>query len=287
MPSISLYEDEDDAAFWQEHAYVRLRPNTRLETEPEEIILGNRIWFGSVSSQDDIFEGRPTFCADPHDVDLNSIVALAHRQMLGATAQEVQVAAQKMFAELSDPEIFEHRSQALFEKYGDIFRQSSILSLFRDPAVQRNWHEYAAQGAGYGAVFDFREPWQYECAPGLNGVWAPEPVIYVPAEEPPVIEIQVAPVDHDEAWKDIEIALLTKSDEWANQREERLFRVGIGPGHVTFPPSSLRAILLGYNCADATEAHIVHLCQNRREPLPVFQVQAAPPSRRLAILRVA
>ena len=265
---------------------MRLRPASRLDTEPEEIIIDNRIWFGSVSSQDDIFEGNPPFTADPNDVNFESIAALAKRQMPDASMSEIQRVAQQIFDELSEHETFERRSKALFERYGSIFRRSSILSFFRDPTVQRNWNEYATQGMGYGIVFDFRQPWRFEAAPGLDGVWVPEPVEYVPAEEPPVIKIQVAPVGGDEARRDIEIALLTKSDEWANQREERLFRVGIGPGHVTFPPKSLRAILLGYNCTDDTKARIARLCERRPIPLPIFQVQVNPPSRRLRFLRL-
>lgn len=287
MPPISLYTDEDDDSFWREHAFIRLRPTTRIGTEPEEIILGNRIWFGSVASQDDIFEGSPPFTADPGSVNLDAITALARRQMPGTPSNEIDRVACRIFEQLSDPNIFKQRTQALIEQCGEIFRSSSILSLFRDPAVQRNWHEYATQGAGYGAVFDFREPWSFQSAPGLDGLWVPFPVSYVPAENPPVIRISAAPVGKEEGFADIKTALLTKSNEWANQREERLFRMGIGPGHVEFPRRSLRAMILGYSSSRDIQDLIVRLSLQRAAPLPVFQAQPAPPSRRLTLRRIA
>ena len=285
MP-LSLLPHEEDECFWREHAYVRLRPSARIDTEPSEIMLENRIWFGSVASQDDIFEGSPTFSADPSTVNLDSIRRLAQRQMREARAEQIEAEARRIFEELSDPRIFEHRMQLLSNRYRDIFRASSILSFFRDPTVQRNWHDYASQGRGFGAVFDFREPWQYECAPGLPGEWVPFPIRYVSADEIPAIQVQAAPVGAQEGFADIETALLTKSDEWSNQGEERLFRIGIGPGHVEFPERSLRAMLLGYDCPVETQQHIMQLAAQRVEPLPVFKVQPAPPTRRLAVLRL-
>jgi hypothetical protein len=171
----------------------------------------------------------------------------------------------------------------MIERYSRLFRESSILSLFRDPSVQRNWNDYATQGTGFGAVFDFREPWPLESAHGLNMLAVPFPVNYVPADEPPTIRIEVAPVNGDEGFDDIETALLTKSDEWATQQEERLLRVGIGPGHVDFPAASLRAMLVGYASSQETQDHILELSQRRPDPIPVFRVGPAPPSRRLAL----
>jgi hypothetical protein len=191
-----------------------------------------------------------------------------------------------MFAELSEPRIFSERTGRMIERYSRLFRASSILSLFRDPSVQRNWSDYASQGAGYGAVFDFREPWPVESALGLEMLAVPFPVNYVPADDPPAIRIAVAPMDPDEGFKDIEAALLTKSDEWSMQNEERLFRIGIGEGHVHFPHASLRAMLIGYASSGETQARIIGLCQGRPVPIPVFRVEPTPPSRRLAIRRI-
>jgi hypothetical protein len=287
MQSLSLYPDEDDSSFWAEHAYVRLRPSTRLLTEPQEMILGNRIWFGSIASQDDIFEGSPHFVADPNYLELEAITHLVSRNMVGASASEVDAFARRMFAELSDPGIFAERTGLMIERYSQLFRESSILSLFRDARVQRNWSDYATQGAGFGAVFDFREPWPLESARGLDILAVPFPVDYVPADEPPIIRIRAAPVYGEEGFDDIKIALLTKSDEWRSQGEERLFRMGIGPGHVEFPAASLRAMLVGYAASKETEELVVGLCRNRQVPIPVFRVEPAPPSRRLALRQLA
>jgi hypothetical protein len=283
MQSLSLYLDEDDDSFWAEHAYVRLRPATRLPVEAEEIISGNRIWFGSVASQDDIFEGAPHFVADPSSLELEAVTRLVAKNMAGASSAEIDAFARRLLSELSDPRIFAERTGLMIERYGQLFRGSSILSLFRDPRVQRNWSDYATQGAGFGAVFDFREPWPLESAQDLELLAVPFPVDYVPADQPPTIQIRAAPVNGDEGFDDIRTALLTKSDEWSSQGEERLFRVGIGPGHVEFPAASLRAMLVGYGASKETEELIVELCRTRHVPIPVFRVEPAPPSRRLAL----
>jgi len=283
---LSLFPGESDEQFWHEHAYVRLRPSTRIETEPREIILDNRIWFGSVASQDDIFEGSPPFSVDPQSVNYESILELTRRNMHGARAIEIELAAKKMFKELSDPNVFKERTQAFIDHYLQLFRSSSILSLFREAHVQRNWSEYAERGRGFGVVFDFREPWAYESAPGLNGRWAPFNVRYIPADHPPVINVRADPVNREDGFNDIETALLTKSDEWSNQNEARLLRVGIREGHVTFPSCSLRAVILGYDAQEEVENHIIELCAARPCPIQILKVEPNPPSRRLVIRRI-
>lgn len=286
MPSLSLYAHEDDATFWAEHAYVRLRPATRLPAEAEDIVLGDRIWFGSVASQDDIFEGAPHFVADPNSLDLETITRLVARNMVGASSSDVDAFASRMFADLSDPAIFAERIGLMIERYGQLFRGSSILSLFRSPTVQRNWSDYASRGAGYGAVFDFRVPWPLEGAKGIIVPAVPFPVEYVPADDPPVIRVRAAPVYGGEGFEDIKVAMLTKSDEWESQGEERLFRVGVGPGHVEFPAASLRAMLVGYAMTEEAEKHMLELCRSRSVPIPVFRVEPNPPSRRLSMRQV-
>lgn len=283
---LSLFPDESDEQFWHEHAYVRLRPNTRIETEPREIILDNRIWFGSVASQDDIFEGSPPFSANPHSLNYESILELARRNMHGAPAGEIELEAMRIFEELSDPNIFNERTRRIIERYLRLFRSSSILSFFREADVQRNWSEYANRGRGFGVVFDFREPWTYEGAPEMNGSWVPFDVRYVPADHPPAIIINAAPVNREDGFKDIETALLTKSDEWSNQNEARLLRIGIGEGHVTFPPCSLRAVILGHDAREELENHIIELNAARPNPIQILKSQPNPPSRRLAIRRI-
>lgn len=287
MSSLSLYPDEDDDSFWEKHAYVRLRGSTRLPVEAQEIILGNRIWFGSVASQDDIFEGAPHFVADPSSLDLDEIKRLATRQMVGACSSQINAVAHQIFSELSDPRVFAERMGLMIERYGQLFRGSSILSLFRNPRVQRNWSDYASRGSGFGAVFDFREPWPLEVAHGLEVQAVPFPVDYVPADQAPIIRVRAAPVAGAEGFEDIQTALLTKSNEWSSQEEERLIRVGIAQGLVEFPATSLRAILVGYAASAEAEELIVSLSRTRPIPVPVFRVAPAPPSRILALRKLA
>jgi len=169
-----------------------------------------------------------------------------------------------------------------------LYNNSSILSFFTDPTVQRHWAEYADGGKGYGLVFDFATPWPLKIFPDKPDLQCvPFPVEYSPHREFPAIELSIAPVNPSTAFDEIKRALLTKSVDWSHQREQRLIRVGIPAGPVLFPSGSLRAVLLGYSIETVHRTQLLELAGVRVPPLPVFEMKRGAASYALELHPVA
>lgn len=189
---------------------------------------------------------------------------------------------------LADPLIRDEIHQTMIEALSRLYTQSSILSFFRSATDQRNWAHYADSSRGHAFVFDFRQPWLMSCMLEMPPIWAaPQPVDYKPPEQFPPIPMVIGPQEPEAAWLDIQRALLMKSDRWQDQGEHRLFRVGIGPGLVSFPPASLRAVVLGYNTSAEDESILRGLCAQRSLPLPVFRAVLDYGAQRVRLERLA
>lgn len=273
--------------FWDNHAYVRFRAPKRILTEPREILAENRIFMGNIRSQDDIFEGHPRI-ERPEFRDREDLVNLAIRMMPGAATEQINAAVQEMESRLSNPERREAVFQELSHRVEKLYSGSSILSFGRRITNQRGWKEYADFGQGYAYVFDFRVPWKVRMMDGLHpSGMVPFPVRYVDPAAMPSIRISIGPQDPEGAWRDIERALLMKSNTWADQEEARLIRVGIGEGHVSFPSQSLRALVFGYQISVDDERFLQQLCRDHRPDIPIYRVVPVHIDHRLELQQVA
>lgn len=260
-----------DEVFWKEHAYVRLRGRSRIAEEPRQVLIEHQVFMGDIRSQDDAFEGHPIF-ETPRIASREDLVELARRNMTGASQLEIEAMVRQIEMRLANPVIREEMHQTMIDGLTRLYTQSSILSFFRTTADQRNWAQYADSGRGHAFVFDFRQPWLMSCMSNMPPIWAvPHPVDYKPPNQFPPIPMVIGPQEPEAAWRDIESALLLKSDRWNDQGEHRLFRVGIGPGRVSFPPASLRAVILGYKICAADELILRELCAQRSLPLPIYR----------------
>ena len=265
----------------EDDAYIRLRSFAAdRPDEPTELILDNRMWFSDISNQDDIFEGQPRFRWRTQVDLLGDLTRLATRQAHvsdGAVATQI---AEDYFRRLQDPVELAGAQRAMQERYAGIYRSSSIACFFRNPFEPRHWHAYADRGRGYGLIFDFTRPWRFEGFHGFGPAEAvPFELDYVPPMQRPIIELAFAP--SEPSFDDIRRALLTKSDAWREQREERLIRVGVPPGHVAFPPESLKAVVLGHQILPDRRDHLVHLAARRDIPIAIYQ--ARPSAEHLAL----
>ncbi|MGE0082229.1 MAG: hypothetical protein AB7U81_13135 [Thiohalomonadaceae bacterium] len=260
--------------FWKEHAFVRIRGRSRIPEEPEQILLQNRIYMGGVRSQDDIFEGHPTY-EEAGVPSRDEVRALATRHMVGAPAEEIEAATAAFLANLSDDRNRSSMVSSIAAKLDAQYSGSSILSFFREIDQQRAWASYGEGGKGHAFVFDFRTPWPLVCGLGMPPIDAvPFPVKYVPPGTIPSIQINFAPQNPDDGWRDITAALLMKAELWSDQKEERLIRVGIPQGLVEFPSESLRAVVLGYDTPDEDVTLFKDLRSRRAEPIPLYRLEA-------------
>lgn len=242
--------------------------------EPRQILLQNQVWFSNVRSQDDIFEGRPLFAWTADLPSDHELTLMSRRQMPGANAADIQRVAQHIRSRIRDPIIREEVIRGVEREHTELYERSSILSFFKDATLQRYWAQYANNGRGYALAFDFSIPWRFESAPGM-GVqdWAPFPVRYVFRTNRPTITLSLCRTTPQAAFSQLEQALLTKSEEWLEQQEERLIRLGIPAGHVSFPAPSLVALIVGYNTSDEDLAALRALVGQRATELPIFRVE--------------
>lgn len=254
-------------------AWFRLRPfNPQFPLEAREILSENRIHFGCIRSQDDIFEGDPIITWRVEAPTYADIRELARRQSASRSFRAQRQEAQQIFSDLQDPNHYRKMQRGIEERHKALYHGSSILSFFRDATVLQNWEQYASHGAGYGLLFDFTVPWSFEAAPAMGvSRWVPFEVHYLRSGERPSIELSIAPAHPEAAFAELQRALLTKTGEWAPQGEERLVRTGISAGHVTFPAESLRALILGPRISPENRSELITLARSRHPPLPVFQ----------------
>lgn len=253
--------------------HIRLRPIAADRPgEMEEIVCNRRLWFSGVEYQDDIFEGRPLFSwADPAWTR-KSVRALVMSRDRGFRPWEREQVVNRMIARLESPDALAKMKSQIESGLSETYIRSSIASFFRDASVQRNWSDYASRGQGFGVAFDFSVPWHYESAVGLGVTpMVPFPVAYVDPMERPRIELSFRGVDRAAGFEDVEKGLLMKSNEWAGQAEERLFRIGIPAGSVEFPRDSLAGVALGYAASDATIEMAKDVC--RRAGVPLVQAK--------------
>jgi len=270
-------DDEALAALIQAgDAYVRLRPLLASRPdEPSEILQKDLIYFTPASAQDDIYEGRPRFRWRATPTSHEEVVELVRRNAPQLARPERRRQVAQMLKKVRDSNQYEAMKHSFVERYASVYRDSSIVSFFKDPARQSFWATgYADQGHGYGLVFDFGAvPWPLRVGTDLQIVAVPFPVVYIRPPRPE-IELAFAPADPEASFRDIEAALLTKSDEWRWQGEERLIRLGIPADHARFPAQSLRALILGYRLDPDERTLLRRLAKERAIELPVFQAFA-------------
>jgi hypothetical protein len=259
------------------NSYLRLRsfPADR-PNEARELLIENRMWFSSIGRQDDIFEGRPLFGWREAPPTLEELKEVVRRQSPDLSVQDTEAIAYDFFHKTQDPVLYEAAKRNFERRFRDIYQASSIACFFTDPFGVRNWLNYADRGRGYGLLFDLSIQWRFEAAEGMGqSDWVPIEVDYVARDARPKIELAFGPSDPLNAFSDIQGALLTKSDEWRDQKEERFVRVGIPNGYVLFPPESLKGLLLGHDIESTNREKLIELVRERPMPIAVFETRVS------------
>jgi hypothetical protein len=230
------------------------------------------MWFSAMTRQDDIFEGRPLMRWRDPVATVDEVREIARRQGTGLRQDQIEEIVGRFLDRLRDPAGLASLKRELENRYQELYRTSSIACFFRDPFGVRKWTDYAGRGTGFALVFDMTIPWVFEGAIDMEPTqWAPFPVNYVPRDRRPIIELKIAPAEPRASFEDLERALLTKSDEWRDQQEERFVRVGIPASHVFFPPESLVGVILGHAMDEETQARFAALARVRKTPIEVYR----------------
>jgi hypothetical protein len=252
--------------------YFRLRSFDRPE-EPEQIILKSQIWFSDVQSQDDIYEGRPRIewpGPRPTEPQVRSTVS---EQLRHLPAEHLEREIQAAISRVREESLWEIDKAWIIFEIEKYFLGSSICSFFPECLNARAWAQYAAKGTGYCLVFNFSKPWRFSATQkGVPIDMLPVPVTYTEVPQRPVINVSGAPSSPEQTIGDVRNALLTKSDQWAEQKEARLIRVGVPAGPVDFPSESLEGIIFGYGISRENRQRLLELNKMRKSPLAFYAV---------------
>jgi hypothetical protein len=261
-------------------AYCRMRAfSMDLPNQEQELLLENRIWFSDLARQDDIFEGRPLFRWEESNVTREELLAMSRRQDPSLPRDAREHLVDYMFARYSDP-----TERAIMKGWVEVdtealYANSSVCCFFRNPCEPRFWSEYADRHRGYSLIFDFSIPWRMQCFRDHQAIQiAPMPVRYVDGFHRPVVTLTLSVRSGEEGFRELEKALLSKSEQWSDQREYRIVRVGMEAGHVEFPPGSLVGLALGHRMEQIHKDRLYALRAERKLSLPFYE---SPPSRTL------
>lgn len=272
--------DETDELIRAGEIYVRYRPFSEAVADEEvQILSDNSVWFSGVRSLDDAFEGRPRFLWEDALPTRNELMDMSYRQAFNLPVHERLVLVEDMRQRIADGESRTRMMAQIEDVTRDIYRNSSICCFSKNPKSQRFWGQYAREGSGYALLFNFRRAWRMQSYFGKPSIdMVPFEVTYRPGVERPAVKLSLANLPED-GFEEVRNALLTKSEEWKEQGEERIVRIGIPGGHVSFPGDSLCGVILGYRVEEklaARRERLIDLSRIRAERFPIYQARLTP-----------
>ena len=259
-----------------DNLFFRLRTFCRRE-EPRQLILDSQIWFSDVGHQDDIYEGRPRVQWRGPKPTVGEVRATLGIQLRHLPSEDREREINAVLAMLADDNLWEIDKAWIVFEIEKWFLGSSICSFFPDYLNARSWAQYAANGTGYCLVFNFSQQWRLLAThKGPPIPMRPAPVIYTRDENRPVVNVSGSVAPAEEAIEEVRGALLTKSHNWAEQREHRLIRVGVQAGLVDFPVESLEGVIFGYDIDRNDRQMLLDLSAQRTKPLQFHSVRRSP-----------
>ena len=213
------------------------------------IILSNELWAAKPSSFNDPFDCFPYIDLSGSLEEALAYIELRERRLGSRLTPDQRTGLAQMIAT--------HGLGAIADQAGsEIWRQSvdqfGIISLAEDSLNILMWSHYAVDHTGVclefatdvqpfsvvGAVrYVSKRPTFRPLAPDRNGL--------------------------------MERILLHKAEVWRYEREWRHFRIKEGAGATAFPPTALRAVILGPAVNPAFERSLRELIGGREQPLEV------------------
>jgi len=246
-----------------------------LPDQERQIVAENLMWFADVRSLDYTFEGRPLFTWSDLIPTREDVMALSYRQEPFLPLFARLELVERMLTNVRDDAERTWMMARIEEETREIYGRSSVCCFCTDPRLHRLWGQYADNGRGYALLFDFRTPWRMEAFAGHPAIdMVPFPIVYRAGPERPAIELSLAR-NTNNPFEDVEHGLLTKSEVWRDQAEERIVRIGLASGLVPFPADSLCGVVLGYASDQFPERRqgLIDLCRKGRSIVPVYQAR--------------
>lgn len=259
-----------------EDLLYRLRQvNPNLPDQERQILHDSKLWFATPDTFNDPYELKPKFVWSKDGVWSNAdIRSLVKRQMPNATKHERRKVEKEIRANNLNSRLRAEYRRKMEADVDSIYRSTSICAFTRDPANLLMWSHYAGTHAGYCLGYDFSGEATFDLPDGPPSVpLLPDPVIYQPGY--PEVDLDVPRDDKERRWDAVKTAMLTKSSEWAYEREERMVRPAVGKGFQSFPASDLRVLILGAKISAEHRDKLMSLVRSRPLPIRVLQARLA------------
>lgn len=222
-----------------------------------QIICDNSIYYPAPESFNDIFDCRPTFLFQTSKSKIRAeYMAITKTHAPTINRKDLRKNAREMLADpardLRRPTINAELQDALAK----ITRGVGVfcLSTVRDDILM--WSHYSDCHTGICIEFD-----------GYSELMAPANRVIYALDRP-----ALNPLDDDNLTM-LDKALLTKSRQWAYEREWRLIRHLDGPGVQVFQPESITGVIFGANISPGVRETIQGWLRDRPTPVKTYQAR--------------
>lgn len=245
-----------------------------------ELLLENRMYFPSPSSFNDPFEARPhlTFSRNAR-ISRAEAMAITARQAPGLSRNQRKLVARSMVKNSRNPDVAQEVVRQMREAIQENFRAASIKCFCEQPDSLLQWAYYANCHKGIRLEFSGVHRWRFVDDAGQVRPMALTKVRYSDAY--PAFD-----ADSEFNGNDLMAALLTKSTEWAHEREWRALRIQTRPGYQEIGSGDVVSLTLGSRIAQEHADALLALCRQRNTPIRVYRAVLAEGSFRVELTDV-
>lgn len=226
------------------------------------IITHSELYLSAPSLFNDPFDCKPGFVLNATKEELRNFAkSIIERNSVALTSEDLHEDVEKIVALLSNPEERTQTSEILNAAMQAVINKHGVCCLSEDWKSILMWSHYA--DSHKGICFRFK-------ANSYTPLFGEAQRVRY-ADSFPAINVAL-----DEHLSDALKILLTKSEQWAYEREWRIVDRQHGPGVRTFEPDALKAILLGMNIKQEHEALIRELAGRHPAKPSVKKIRPAP-----------
>lgn len=231
-----------------------------------DILVYNRLYFASPGQLNDPFDCRPRVEAGSSDrVRWDYARSLADHLPPNSSATYRKKMIAGAFERIRDPDARRQTYYDLVDTYG-------VLSLASEPDISTLWAHYGGNHAGLCIGVAFEDG---DIHPPIKG---PCKVKYV--DHRPAVDVTRS---RSPEWRevDFENGLLTKSRDWAGEKEYRAFSIEGGPGAVAFRPHAITSVYMGARISDTNRDELFSVIRARMPRPAVHKMELDPNDYRL------
>jgi hypothetical protein len=233
-----------------------------------EVLLDNKVYATSPSRFNDLFDCRANLSFEGTKQQWRAFFTALFRKTLAhqsSTQRKAAVATAVERKAWKDPQV----QQSYIRDLQTGIDQTGVICLCESATIPLMWSHYAKGHTGF--CLRFRTAfWPFsECIPVHYKTDLPRPSALATAEE------------------QVKAFFTTKALWWQYECEWRFVGYEQGPGHRSFAPQALEAVILGHRASDLLRSEILRLAAARSTPASVFQAQPSPTQFKLDLIQLS